>query len=108
MQATDDDNSSCVRVNGTGAAVGVGEALTDIPRLSSVKADTHIEAFYITTKVFKHIMDSNDTVRLLFCAVFSHHILRLLERTIRYLSGVLSGDHIEKIPKNIHIAFVQV
>ena len=52
-----------MRVNGTGAAVGVGEALTDIPRLSSVKADTHIEAFYVTTKVFKHIMESNPTVR---------------------------------------------
>ena len=51
-----------MRVNGTGAAVGLGEALTDIPRLSDVKADTHIEAFYLTTKVFRHIMDSNETV----------------------------------------------
>ena len=61
MQAAE---GTTMRVNGTGAAVGVGEALTDIPRLSSVNADTHIEAFYVTTKVFKHIMDANETVCL--------------------------------------------
>jgi CRP-like cAMP-binding protein len=52
-----------VRVNGTGATLGLAEVLSDIPRLSDVVADTPIEAFYLTTKVFRHLMQENETVR---------------------------------------------
>jgi hypothetical protein len=54
-----------VRVNGSGAAVGLSEAMTQIPRLGTVRADTHIEAFYLNTMVFEAIMERNETVRAL-------------------------------------------
>jgi hypothetical protein len=65
MQAQD---HTLVHVNGSGAAVGIGEVLAGMPRLSTVTADTYVEAFYLSAKVAKAIMDSSDMVRFLFPA----------------------------------------
>lgn len=48
-----------MHVNGSGAAVGLSEALCGIPRLGTVTADTHVEAFTLGTKVFKAIMENS-------------------------------------------------
>lgn len=52
-------DGSLVHVNGSGAAVGLSEALCGIPRLGTVTADTHVEAFTLGTKVFKAIMENS-------------------------------------------------
>lgn len=60
VQAKD---NTLVHVNGSGAAVGLSEALCDVPRLGTVTADTHVEAFSLGAKVFKAIMESNPEAR---------------------------------------------
>eukprot|EP00892_Ulva_mutabilis_P004618 jgi/Ulvmu1/2528/UM138_0033.1 len=57
-------DGTLVHVNGSGAAVGLSEAICGIPRLGTVTADTHVEAFTLGTKVFRAIMDRSDEFRL--------------------------------------------
>lgn len=52
-----------MHVNGSGAAIGLSEAICSIPRMGTVTADTHVEAFSLGTKVFNAIIDSNAEVR---------------------------------------------